>query len=87
MEYKEVMTRSIKKLGGDECAEIIENAFADMEKLVDLGNTTQITEAFNLCKPLDLPLDTPHFFYEVSDIVAGLVPVIDRVGLKVLAIL
>lgn len=67
------MTRSIKKLGGDECANVIKNAFDDMEDLVEEGNTTKITQNFNLCKPLDLPIDTPHFFYEVSDIVAGLV--------------
>lgn len=67
------MTRSIVKLGGDECAEIIENAFDDMEDLVDQDNTTKITQNFNLCKPLDLPIDTPHFFYELSEIVAGLV--------------
>lgn len=67
------MTRSIEKMGGDECAEIIKNAFDGMEILVDENNTSRISTAFNLCKPLELPIDTPHFFYEVSDIVAGLV--------------
>lgn len=60
-------------MGGKECADIIETAFDDMEVLVEQENTTKITESFNLCKPLELPIDTPHFFYEVSDIVAGLV--------------
>lgn len=67
------MSRSIERVGGDECAEIIGNAFADMEDLVNENNTAQITEAFNLCNDLEIPIDVPHFFYEVSDIVAGLV--------------
>lgn len=67
------MSRSIERVGGDECAGIIENAFADMEELVERRNTTRITKAFNLCKELTIPIDIPHFFYEISDIVAGLV--------------
>lgn len=67
------MTRSIKKVGGDECANIIENAFIEMENLVDQNDTSKISSSFNLCKDLELPNDTSHFFYEVSDIVAGLV--------------
>lgn len=72
-EYKEVMSRSIERVGGDECREIISNAFVEMEQIVEQENTTRITEAFNLCENLDIPIDIPHFFYEVSDIVAGLV--------------
>lgn len=67
------MTRSIKTVGGDECAIIIETAFSDMELLVDQNSTSKISSSFNLCKDLQLPDDVPHFFYEVSDIVAGLV--------------
>ncbi|KAG5670266.1 hypothetical protein PVAND_000543 [Polypedilum vanderplanki] len=72
-EYKEVMSRSIERVGGDECAEIIGNAFTDMEILVEMNNTDRITNAFMLCSDLEIPIDIPHFFYEVSDIVAGLV--------------
>ncbi|KAL7051729.1 hypothetical protein ACKWTF_004586 [Chironomus riparius] len=72
-EYKEVMAKAIQDIGGDECTDIINNAFDDMEELVDQKNTTRISEAFVLCQELELPIDIPHFFYEVSDIVAGLV--------------
>lgn len=67
------MSRSILRVGGQNCSNIIENAFADMERLVEEGNTTRITQAFNLCQPLQDPNDIPHFFYEISDVVAGLV--------------
>jgi hypothetical protein len=72
-QYKEVMSRSIERVGGDECAEIIGNAFAHMEQLVEANDTDRITNAFSLCSALEMPIDVPHFFYEVSDIVAGLV--------------
>ncbi len=67
------MTRSIIKIGGEECANIFENAFTDMERLVKQEDTTQISSAFKLCKDLNLSTDVAHFFYEISDIVAGLV--------------
>lgn len=67
------MTRSILTVGGQECADIIGNAFSEMETLVASNETSKITSSFNLCKDLVLPDDVPHFFYEVSDIVAGLV--------------
>jgi hypothetical protein len=67
------MAKAIQDIGGDECTAIINNAFDDMEELVDQRNTSRISEAFVLCQELELPIDIPHFFYEVSDIVAGLV--------------
>ena len=72
-QYKEVMTNAITRVGGSDCAEIFENAFAEMERLVELGNTSRIDDGFNLCDPLDLTRDVSHFFFEVSDTVAGLV--------------
>ncbi|CRL02526.1 CLUMA_CG015080, isoform A [Clunio marinus] len=72
-EYKEVMTNAIKLVGGDECAETFKNAFKEMEHLVEIGETRRLHLAFNLCSSLDLTQDIPHFFYELSDIVAGLV--------------
>lgn len=72
-EYKDVMTNSIKKLGGDECYANFGNAFNQMETVVKSGNASRIYQAFKLCSPLDLSRDVAHFFYETSDIVAGLV--------------
>jgi len=72
-EYKDVMTKGIKRVGGEECSLIFENAFKEMEVIVDSGDASRLNEVFNLCQPLDLDLDVAHFFYELSDIVAGLV--------------
>lgn len=71
--YKEVMTNAIRKVGGDECSATIENAFNEMERLVEEHNVERLLVAFNLCSSLDLSSDVAHFFYEISDIVAGLV--------------
>ena len=72
-EYKEVMTRSIILMGGEICSNIIYNAFKLMEDAVKAGNTSEVETAFKLCSPLDHDKDIAHFFYEVSDIVAGLI--------------
>lgn len=72
-EYKNVMTRSLKRVGGEECYAIVENAFNEMERLVKAGDVRTLQGAFNLCLPLDLTADVAHFFYEVSDMVAGLI--------------
>lgn len=73
-EYKDVMTSAVRTVGGDECAATFENAFRQMEDLVEAGNVTALQTAFNLCALLDLTtLDVAHFFFEMSDNVAGLV--------------
>jgi thymus-specific serine protease len=72
-EYKEVMTDAIKRVGGDECFSTFENAFKEMDRLVGIRNATRIDKVFELCHPLDLTADVAHIFYELSDIVAGLV--------------
>ena len=73
LEYKEVMTEGITRIGGDECAATFENAFKQLEEIVDEGNTTKLYVALRLCGPLNLTKDAAHMFYELSDIVAGLV--------------
>lgn len=72
-EYKEVMTNSIKRVGGDECFATFEKAFREMERLVEARELRRLQVAFGLCFPLDLTRDVAHFFFEMSDIVAGLV--------------
>lgn len=72
-EYKDVMTDAIKRVGGDDCYATFKNAFQQMEEVVEMGNASRINQAFNLCGPLDLSQDIAHFFYETSDIIAGLV--------------
>lgn len=74
-EYKDVMTDAIRRVGGDACYTTVKNAFLAMERLVTEGDVQRLQASFNLCQPLDLPTDVQHFFYEISDIVAGLVQV------------
>lgn len=73
-EYKEVMTNAIQKVGGENCSLTFKNAFKEMERLVEVGDGRRLHVAFNLCWSLNLTSpDVAHFFYEMSDIVAGLV--------------
>jgi hypothetical protein len=71
--YKETMTKSIISVGGEQCGRIIKNAFKLMEDEIDAQRTTRINSVFRLCLPIDLRYDISHLFYELSDIVAGLV--------------
>lgn len=77
-EYNEVMTKSIRKVGGEECVEKFASAFEQLEELVgptslEPVSLAKIQQDFNLCTPLDLNRDISHFFYEMVDTVAGLV--------------
>lgn len=72
-EYKEVMTESIALVGGEECKAAFSEGFKEMEAIIDSGNFTKLENDFKLCKPLDAPIDLPHFMYEISDLVANLV--------------
>lgn len=73
-EYKDVMTNAIRNIGGTNCSATFENAFRSMEELVEAGDAVALQTAFDLCAPLDLAsFDVAHFFYELSDMVAGLV--------------
>lgn len=72
-EYKDVMTDAIKRVSGDECAATFENAFRIMEELVAAKDVRRLLIALSMCLPMDLTYDVAHFFYELSDMVAGLV--------------
>lgn len=75
-DYNEVMTESIRKVGGEKCLKIFENAFKTLEDFAAFSEPKvlgKIKNDFQLCEPLKLCRDTAHFFYEMSDTVAGLV--------------
>lgn len=73
VEYKEVMTESLRIVGGDKCVKAFEDGFRGMEEIIDSGDFSKLQKDFNLCAPLEAPHDIPHFMYEVSDLVANLV--------------
>jgi len=75
-EYNEIMTESVRMVGGEKCLKRLENAFKTLEDYLAFSEPkvlAKIERDFKLCEPLKLCRDTPHFFYELSDTVAGLV--------------
>lgn len=71
--YKDVMTDAIKRVGGEECYSTFENAFKEMERMIEIEDKRRLHLAFSMCYSLDLDTDVAHFMYEMSDMVAGLV--------------
>lgn len=75
-EYNEIMTESIRIAGGEKCLRRFENAFKQLEDFIKSSEPkalAKIEKDFKLCEPLKLNRDVPHFLYEMSDTVAGLV--------------
>lgn len=75
-EYNEIMTESIRIVGGEKCHRRFENAFKQLESLIksaDQNALDKVRKDFKLCELLLLNRDVPHFLYEMSDTVAGLV--------------
>lgn len=76
LEYNEIMTESIRSVGGEKCVKKFENAFKTLEDYAAFSEPKvllKIKTDFQLCEPLKLCRDVAHFFYEMSDTVAGLV--------------
>lgn len=74
-EYKEVMSRSIEKVGAAGCSDRIAAAFLQLEQDIASGQVAGIREKFNLCDDIKFndELDVWNFFSIVSDEFAGLV--------------
>lgn len=74
-EYKEIVTESIRLVGGQNCADRIERAIRQTEELLDRGEYASVAQEFQLCSDVDLsqPLDRMNFFSSLSDEFAGVV--------------
>lgn len=75
-EYNEEMTESIRLVGGEKCLQRFASAFKKLEDFAAYSEPkviVKIFKDFRLCAPLKLCRDIAHFFYELSDTVAGLV--------------
>lgn len=74
-EYKEVVSESIKLVGGEKCASRIENAFKEIERLVAENEAEFLKDLFNLCYPLDVTnkLDVMNFLGDLGDQLSGVV--------------
>lgn len=68
-EYKEVVYYAMGLKGGQECSQIIEAAFTQIEMEVASGDTARVSSAFGLCSPLDAnnQLNVWNFFRALSD--------------------
>lgn len=55
-------------MGSTECQDRIQNAFLEMEAIVESGDTTHLDERFGLCEPLNTAphLDVAIFFASMS---------------------
>lgn len=75
VEYKEVVSESLEIVGGSNCTRRIRNAFEELERLVEEGNTTRIEEVFHFCYHLNLTnhLDVWSFFSDIAGPFSGTV--------------
>lgn len=75
-EYYEVVTESIRQVGGEKCINRINTAFRQLESYFAFSEPkylVKIMKDFNLCEPIKLCRDTAFFFEEIPDAFAGLV--------------
>ncbi|XP_058458574.1 thymus-specific serine protease-like [Malaya genurostris] len=75
VEYKEVVTESIRLVGGDDCANRIDRAYDQMEDLLNQGEFDRVREEFKVCDNIDFSYryDTSNFLSTISDYLAGTV--------------
>uniref|UniRef100_A0A336N030 CSON003791 protein n=1 Tax=Culicoides sonorensis TaxID=179676 RepID=A0A336N030_CULSO len=75
VEYKEVMGYAYRTIGGQYCYDRLEQAFSEMERLVDTGDVSRIERDFNLCSKVDLnnQLDVWNLFSSFGNSLAGIV--------------
>lgn len=69
------MGYAYKTIGSQYCYDRFEEAFAEMERLVAIGDTSRIEKDFNLCSKIDLnnKLDVWNLFSSFGNSVAGIV--------------
>ncbi|XP_063709094.1 thymus-specific serine protease-like [Culicoides brevitarsis] len=74
-EYKEVMGYAFKTIGGQYCYDRLEQAFAEMERLVAIRDVRRIEQDFQLCIQLDVnnKLDVWNLFSSFGNSLAGIV--------------
>lgn len=75
IEYKEVVSEALEIAGGENCTRRIRNAFEELERLYEEGNSSRIEEVFHLCYPFDVTneLDVWSFFSDIAGPFSGIV--------------
>ncbi|XP_065089084.1 putative serine protease K12H4.7 [Ochlerotatus camptorhynchus] len=74
-EYKEVVSESIRLVGGENCANRIERAYKEIEDYLAKKEFERVLEEFKICDNIDLAniLDSGMFLSSISDYIAGVV--------------
>lgn len=74
-EYTEVVAKSLRKIGGDECYENIEGIFEAIEDLIDSEDFDTLKSLFKICDEFDITniLDVWNFISSVKNIFSGFV--------------
>lgn len=66
-QYKELSGAVYRAIGGNACYNIIEDAFLEMEEMVQYDRTAYLSDLFNLCDPIEGRLDEQMFFSTLSE--------------------
>lgn len=66
-QYKELSGGVYRHVGGNECYNIIERGFAEMEEMVTYGRTQELAQMFFLCNEIEDILDVQMFFSTISE--------------------
>lgn len=61
--------RTINQIGGEECGQVIADAFRMIEESVEAGNTSYIEQRLNTCGPIDIGngYDVTRFIYTIAN--------------------
>lgn len=73
IEYKEVVGAAIRFVGGNQCHQRLENAFAEAEALIANGEADRFRDLFRFCDDFESEIDAGPAFSTLTDILAGVV--------------
>lgn len=71
LEYPQLMSNTfntIRSIGGDECGDILRDAFRFIENSIRTRNTSYVKQRLRLCSPIDIDIeeDVARLFYEIA---------------------
>lgn len=74
-EYTEVVARTIRKVGGEDCYYKLEETFESIEDLLDSQNSEELLELFAICDDFDIKnkYDVWNFVTSIKNIFSGIV--------------
>lgn len=74
-EYTETVGKSLRKIGGDDCYDTIEDIFESIEDLIDSEDSDTMLDLFKICDEFDIKntLDVWNFISSVKNIFSGFV--------------